>query len=105
MPDPRQGEDAGVFGVGSIGRTAEDARNDRGNAIANKGAVQSRLFDKILLDCGAHRHYVAEMFYRRGNGDGGHDSDGAQVVLRPSERRHCHPGGVRYGGKIHYAED
>ena len=67
--DLRQGQNAGVFAVGGVGRSAEESSQGGGKTVTEQGAVQTRVFHEVDTDGGGDGADVADVLHHRGQGD------------------------------------
>ena len=95
---------AGHFGVGGIGRTAEQAGSGGGDAVTEQGAVQAGLLQVVATGHAAYRDHSADMLDGRGQGHRNDEQDRLPVELRRREMRQRQPRGGGDLGGIHYAE-
>ena len=70
----RQGEHAGVLAVRSVGRRAEQRRQDGGQAVAEQRAMQTGIGDVVALAGRADGRHIADMLDHGGEGQR-HDGD------------------------------
>gem|GEM_PF-2251680 len=92
VEDLGQGHSAGDFGVGGVGRAAEDRGQGGGQAVAQQRAVDARVLQIVLAGDGADGQDVAEVLDGRGDGHGHDEQDGLQVPGGQGEVRPGDPG-------------
>ncbi len=83
---------AGHLGVGSVGRSAEQAGCRRGDAVTQQRAVQARCLQVVPSRHAAHRDDPADMLDGRRQGHGHDEQDGLPVEGRGGEVGQFQPG-------------
>lgn len=79
--DLAQGQHAGIFAIGGVGRGAEQGGDGGGQAVTHQGAVQAGVGHIILAHGGGNGAHIADMLHhgRQGNGRDG-DDGGEQLA-------------------------
>ncbi|MNZ76880.1 hypothetical protein D3C78_954020 [compost metagenome] len=88
---------AGHFGIGGVGRAAEQASCGGGQAIAQQGAVQAGLLQVVAAGHAADRDHPADVLDRRCQGNRDDEQDGLPVERWRGEVGQLQP---RCGGDL-----
>ena len=64
---------AGVLAVSGVGGAAEQTGQRGGDAVADEGAVEAGVLQKVLAHSGGDGGHIADVFHHGGDGDGSHN--------------------------------
>ena len=107
--DLGQGQNAGVFAVGGVGGTAQQAGHGGCQAVAHQGAVQAGVTDIVAAGGGADGGNIADVLHHGCNGNGHDGEQGADEFFAAVNGKQTHglfvdgetdPGGLADGGKV-----
>ena len=90
---PGQGDGAGDFRIGGVGRPAQQGRHGRGQAVAEHGPVNARILDEVFSGDAADGENVAKMFDGRCDGHRHDEEDRLKVEFRKDKFWDGKPGG------------